>query len=1492
MWAEYLLFLGALTLPPLLANESGCGSRGHANPADDLKHLVGSYRLQETSTMQVWLDHLEDPKLKLHVESHSHQPDQEARLMWLKLSHTVLTGFTCGERVAQRRCPGQASCNQLAEETYSPASAASTNNRYRRHATDSDNFGDSDAKSEPSSLLQNTSLDQENGSGASVSREGPDTSWWLQQDKMYGQPGVVNPQVGTSRGQSPRRGQQFGGRQHAPRRSWQGTQGLDDSNDKKNFEHPEFPTPWTDRPNGGEWGAREFQTETTTSTGYTESQTSSTETLPSSEDGQPSSWINQSSDRYGDPREWSTDTTYGDDASSRMSSIRTVTVTAIDDSSQSILTETSTAENREPRFSPAETSTAREAGPQMSKTVTTSASEANSTAEVTTSEKVGPHISGTHTPSSIKVSRTSSVTERTTLPETDTETTTANDADSENTTNDIKTSGKVGPHISGTHTPAGIKVTRTSGVTERTTLHETDIETTTTNEANLENSTNNFTTPGKAGPQISGTDTPAGVQVSQRSSVTETTTLHKTDTKTAKTVKAPAKSQEHSTESPRINTTSGFDGNALTTTTVYTTVLDGDPGSSVVNHTTSRKEHFTTDPMEYTTEYSTEPTHMTEQPAASEKTRSNKARGQRLHRTKEGRNSTRSTPRLRGGRARPRNPQTSTHHRNPSDQRPPPPDFNPNHLNPDVWDPERHGIDEDQFGSEGLRNTQYPYRGPGQWPFPSRRGQHHDDHEDDDEHEDEDHHHHRDEERDQERQEHDHDESKKPGSVASTAAKGSPEEERKGDSVVLKNTGTIKPDGEGKPDKFASPSAMSSSTIETITTESSPRRHSQYPRRWSGSRGSDRRNHTETGHTSHSHSGSGSWNFSDAGPLTEPNTSNFTAFAVRILFAALRMDAYDCDEGYFLHPTAWVDMQCGVYASHRGTDNVLQMILTTLQNKIIGLLQRWDFSKVDLHPQTVAGMEEAFVQQQGCFSVRKLVERAKVQKLDGRLSPGRCHHNFVEFLEYLSSSLIGRLLRGERVVPDHAPCATDFVHQIFHAFGRAKPECSDGQVIPFEGLETILNSTRKPNCEHRQDTEAANGRSRWSWRWPWGSHDTPRYLQQQLAARDLVDLVLRNGSLEQLDVQQFYQLCPALLQQVLLASHEPNELFADLDMFNEVEAEFSGSTEIPQATTIQSYGLGTASVTAITLCSLIAAVTVTLCHSASRHYAMATMLALAVGSLSGDAVLHLLPQGLNTHSNCTSVYELAGDIEVCECRLKAIALFASMYLLWLLELLTSRKLESLGHSHAPGDKQQTHIKKKYEFTGAAMTDVREMTEVPFPSEVTRPRNDTTVATEVAEFTATSKELVFMIMVGDAAHNMADGLAIGAAFAQNIPLGLSTALAVICHEIPHELGDFAIILSTGMSLPRALLLNLLSALLEFIGLYIGLAAGTSEQVREWMFVAVAGLFLYISFANLIPELVRYFCHFRTAKMLLLQNLGMLTGFGVMFTLVLVEDKLTF
>ncbi|KAJ8307382.1 hypothetical protein KUTeg_015466 [Tegillarca granosa] len=114
-------------------------------------------------------------------------------------------------------------------------------------------------------------------------------------------------------------------------------------------------------------------------------------------------------------------------------------------------------------------------------------------------------------------------------------------------------------------------------------------------------------------------------------------------------------------------------------------------------------------------------------------------------------------------------------------------------------------------------------------------------------------------------------------------------------------------------------------------------------------------------------------------------------------------------------------------------------------------------------------------------------------------------------------------------------------------------------------------------------------------------------------------------------------------------------------------------------------------------------------------------------------------------------------------------------------------------------------------------------------------------------------LAWRVIIGDGVHNLCDGLAIGVAFANSVTGGISTSIAVLCHELPHEMGDFAVLLSKGMSVKQAILCNCISSVLSLIGMYIGILLGNFGQASLWIFVAVAGMFLYIS----LVDLVRFF-----------------------------------
>jgi zinc and cadmium transporter len=114
----------------------------------------------------------------------------------------------------------------------------------------------------------------------------------------------------------------------------------------------------------------------------------------------------------------------------------------------------------------------------------------------------------------------------------------------------------------------------------------------------------------------------------------------------------------------------------------------------------------------------------------------------------------------------------------------------------------------------------------------------------------------------------------------------------------------------------------------------------------------------------------------------------------------------------------------------------------------------------------------------------------------------------------------------------------------------------------------------------------------------------------------------------------------------------------------------------------------------------------------------------------------------------------------------------------------------------------------------------------------------------------------LVLVGDSLHNALDGALIAAAFLGSLQLGVLTTLAVAAHEIPHRVGDFAILVQAGLSRSRALLLNLATGVASILGAlvaYFGLRE-THHALPYALAFAAAG-FLYIAVAGLIPGLHR-------------------------------------
>lgn len=140
----------------------------------------------------------------------------------------------------------------------------------------------------------------------------------------------------------------------------------------------------------------------------------------------------------------------------------------------------------------------------------------------------------------------------------------------------------------------------------------------------------------------------------------------------------------------------------------------------------------------------------------------------------------------------------------------------------------------------------------------------------------------------------------------------------------------------------------------------------------------------------------------------------------------------------------------------------------------------------------------------------------------------------------------------------------------------------------------------------------------------------------------------------------------------------------------------------------------------------------------------------------------------------------------------------------------------------------------------------------------------------------------MVTVGDGFHNFVDGIIIAAAFLTDVRLGVVTSMAIIAHEIPQEVGDFAILLHSGFSRLRALQLNLISSFASVAGGLLGwFALQTMKSAIPYMLAIAAASLLYVSVADLIPGLHRRARLRDTVQQVVLITLGVFTVALVLF-----------
>ncbi|XP_050306606.1 protein catecholamines up [Anthonomus grandis grandis] len=250
------------------------------------------------------------------------------------------------------------------------------------------------------------------------------------------------------------------------------------------------------------------------------------------------------------------------------------------------------------------------------------------------------------------------------------------------------------------------------------------------------------------------------------------------------------------------------------------------------------------------------------------------------------------------------------------------------------------------------------------------------------------------------------------------------------------------------------------------------------------------------------------------------------------------------------------------------------------------------------------------------------------------------------------------------------------------------------------------------------------------------------------------------------------------------------------------------------------------------------------------------MLAFASGGLLGDAFLHLIPhaalavaENQEAHSHSHSHSHGAGhDDEHVHDMSVGLWVLAGIVAFLVVEKGVRIIKGSHGHSHTAKTPKNDKTKKNDKKSPSSAEDI--------------------------------KVAGYLNLAADFSHNFTDGLAIGSSYMAGNTVGIVTTITILLHEVPHEIGDFAILLQSGVCRRNAMLLQFTTALGALAGTAISLLAqnNAGALAASWILPFTAGGFIYIALVSVIPELLDE--EKPSVKQTLLQILFMLFGVGMM------------
>ncbi|XP_059384151.1 zinc transporter ZIP5-like [Carassius carassius] len=346
------------------------------------------------------------------------------------------------------------------------------------------------------------------------------------------------------------------------------------------------------------------------------------------------------------------------------------------------------------------------------------------------------------------------------------------------------------------------------------------------------------------------------------------------------------------------------------------------------------------------------------------------------------------------------------------------------------------------------------------------------------------------------------------------------------------------------------------------------------------------------------------------------------------------------------------------------------------------------------------------------------------------------------------------------------------------------------------------------------------------------------------------------GQASHITPAHFTFLCPALLYQI------------DSGVCLQHTEEQSQGSKTSEGF-LRALGWASLALFVISLPSLVALGLAPLLQPSVLQIFLCPMAGMAVGTLCGDALLHLLPHAI-----------FSQHTEHQDAVFKGLSVLGGLYFLFVFESLLGLK------QHFKNLK-----KRKHDAESGRVLDALQGTSSANQNESSGHGHS---HVQTGSGKKSIRSMAWMVVMGDGIHNLTDGLAIGVAFSQSLTGGLSTTIAVFCHELPHELGDLAVLLAAGWPVRRLAVFSVISALLGFVGVFTGTALGNQWATHSpWILTITTGVFLYVALADMMPEMLHGDAgSLSPLKRFLLQSLGLLVGGAIMLCIALFEDHIAF